>query len=244
MKRISYWAAAHPIQSRWLIAGVDTILVLLAMICAGFLYLFDATAPAWILIALVQVFFLTFIFYPKRTVQKGWFKYAYTRHKVHDFTLILSCFLVLMLGTLASLNTDDLALNKTKAQAQLINYTQGLDLTNSAKKTRKIGKWKQFKQVRQNFKQELKQLKKTFKQQEVVQRDWVKVLLILLTVLLVFGLGALVAALSCSVSCNGMGGLAVMILVVGWGALIWLGIIAIKKIVHKDWSKPTSVPNS
>lgn len=244
MKKLSYWAAAHPIQSRWLIAGANTILFLLAMLCAGLLYLFDATVPAWILMALVQVFFLAFVFYPEKTARKGWFKYSYARQKAHDFSLIISTFLVLMFGVLASLNTNDLTINKTKAQAQLINYTQGLDLGASAKKNRKTGKWKQLKQVRQNFKQELKQLKKTFKEQEVSQRNWIKVLLILLTVALTLGLGLVVAALSCSASCNGMEGLGIMILIVGWGALIWLSILGIKKIVNKDWSKPRPVPNS
>ncbi|GAB5554304.1 MAG: hypothetical protein Sapg2KO_38950 [Saprospiraceae bacterium] len=142
------------------------------------------------------------------------------------------------------MNQNNSSLQETKVRAQLINYTSGLDYTNSAKKTKRIGAWKQFRQVRKQFKQELRQLKKTFKEQEESQRNWIKVLLTLLTIAVATGLILLVAALSCSLSCNGMDGLGIMVLIVGWGAVIWLGILAIKKIVNKDWSKPKVPVNS
>ncbi len=244
MKQISHWAKAHPIQSRWLIAASHILLSFLAVFSASLLYLNETIVPSWIIIFFAQVFFLAFFFYPKRSALKGWYKYSYARQKTHDFTLILSCFLVLLLGVLSDLNQNNSSLQETKVRAQLINYTSGLDYTTSAKKTKKIGAWKQFRQVRKQFKQELRQLKKTFKKQEESQRNWIKVLLTLLTIAVATGLILLVAALSCSLSCNGMDGLGIMVLIVGWGAVIWLGILAIKKIVNKDWSKPKVPVNS
>lgn len=243
MKQISHWAKAHPIQSRWLIAVSRTLLFFLAMLSASLLYLNEATPPSWIIVLFTQVFFLAFFFYPKRGALKGWYKYSYTRQKVHDSTLVLSCFLVLVLGVLADLNQNNYSSPETKARAQLVNYTSGLDYTNSTRKTKRLGAWKQFKQVRKQFKQELRQLKKTFKEQEDSKREWIKVLLTLLTIAVAAGLILLVAALSCSLSCNGMDGLGLMVLIVGWGAVIWLGILAIKKIVNKDWSKPKEDSN-
>lgn len=242
MKKLSHWAAVHPIKARWLIGVSQITLILLAFFSACLLFLFDAKSSEGLLVLFTVIFCLALTFYPKGSALQGRLKYLYIQQKIHDLTLLLSCFLVLTFGVLAGLNNNDQSVGYSQARVQLINYTQGLDYTKQLKRSSRTGKWKQIKQFRKNLKQELKQLKKTFKQQETKQREGLKVLLTLLTIAVVIGLGLFVAALSCSVSCNGMGGLAVVILVIGWGGLIWLGIWTIKKIMNKDWSKP--VPSS
>ncbi len=52
------------------------------------------------------------------------------------------------------------------------------------------------------------------------------------------GLGALIAVLSCELSCSGQEGLAATVLILGWGGILWLGIIVIRNI-FRDIGKGT-----
>lgn len=243
MKKLSHWAAAHPVLSRWMIALMHVALFFIARLIGAALYIFSVPVPFALILIFSALFSMAFIFYPEKGAEDSWFKNTYLRQKSHDFALIFSAVLVLGMASQSKLVRLE-AVQLTSARAQLINYTYGIEGLNNTVQVDKPSKGVRYKQFKQKLRKDLKELKKSWKQTETNQRTWIKVVLFLLLLLVVVGLGLLVAALSCSLSCNGMDGLAVIVLVVGWGGLIALGIWLGKKILQKDWSKPDSVPNS
>jgi threonine/homoserine/homoserine lactone efflux protein len=65
-------------------------------------------------------------------------------------------------------------------------------------------------------------------------------LAIMLTIIAALGLAVLLSGLACSISCNGSGTLAIVILIVGTAGIVWGAVALIKSFSKKDKSKKQS----
>ncbi|WP_373551489.1 hypothetical protein [Haliscomenobacter sp.] len=232
MKNLSRWAKTHPRQARLILVLAHVCIALGALTCGFLTYFADIALPPWLPILLANCFFIAYFFYPKKGATQGWFKYSYVRQKSLDFILSTSYALLITAGlnVWLFLNIDG---GNNQAAASPILIAQHLKPTGLDKKTAKKHK---ITDLKASF-QELKTAIKTYKAEQKAAgnsaagggKGW----LIALTVLGALVLGYVVTALACGVACSGSEGLAWGILALGWGGIIWLSIILIKKIARK-----------
>ena len=234
MKKYSRWAKHHPKSARIIIAVSHVLAVLNAFVLGLFLYFNNWGEARWLLILLANLFFLAYIFYPQKNQQTQSSRSSfYVRQKIHDFTLVVSYSFVLVLGVnnfLTPSTHEYTSAHPAKAQFTA-NYISADHSKANRKKLRSAAKT-QIKQVKKQIRYEFQELKKEYKKQ-TGDKVGLKVLLIFLTVVVALALGALVAALACDLSCSGQEGLATVVLILGWGGIIWGGIIAVKNILRK-----------
>lgn len=225
MRQISTWASRHVIYARMLIVILKTSLYFIAAYTGLYLVSSGITIPAepFYLIA-VFTFLIALAIYPARTKKYLRSKYHYARQKTGDFLLPLCAFLVIacavnnagsssyFTGSFASSIVSDptaaqiLASGKTKAQL--------------TKKEKRI--------LRHEFTKQLKHfaVAKMRNDQQKANDSWK----IVLAVIALLGLVYLLAALSCSLSCNGSDAAAILVGVLGLAGLIWAFVAFVNHI--------------
>ena len=235
MKNLSFWAMNNPVKARMILALAHILGALNAVVLGILLYDAELGYSPWLMLILANVFFLAFFFYPRFKAVKGWFRYTYVRQKVHDFTLVFSAILAIALMVNNFLSLESQPVSSKTGNARLIVHKGDFKPEAKVKKGFRSELRKKAKQLRKNIKAEIKEIKKIRKnnQQGGSNAGLLKALLIMLTIAVAVTLGTLVAALACDLSCSGYEGLALITLILGWGGIIWLGIIAIKNIIQK-----------
>lgn len=234
MRNLSIWAKSNPAKARVIIGLAHIFGGVNAIILGIILYVTEFGYSSWLMVTLANLFFVAFFFYPRKSSIKGLFKYSYFRQKLHDFTLVVSGILAfaLMINNFLSLNSS--AVPFENSEVKLIVHKAESHPEANTKKGFKSELRAKAKQLRKNIKKELKELKKAWKNQKRNGNPGlVKALLIMLTIGVAVSLGMLVAALACNLSCSGYEALALIVLILGWGGIVWLGIIAIKNILQK-----------
>ncbi|GEM_PF-1792126 len=240
MKNLSKWGQRNPIKSRMIIALSHLIIVPNACLLGIMTYLFDYEISHWALVILTNTFFVLYVLYPQKHQRMRFLTYSYLKQKTIDFSLVLTYSFIITAGVnhlSFTMDTYDnyqevsqaanvhLIAFKTKPNTEL-DKRQGQEIKPSFKNLRK--------QLKRNIKSKLKELKQEFKKQDNKAGVVIaKIFLILLTLLLVAGLGYLVAVLACSIMCSGAEGLGWGVLFLGWGGTIWLGTIMIINILRK-----------
>lgn len=232
MKNLSRWAKAHPRQARLILVLTHVCIAFGALTCGFLTYFFDIALPPWLPIVLANTFFIAYFFYPKKGATQGWFKYSYVRQKSLDFILSTSYALLITAGLNVWLfsNIDGTSKPHTASPRLIAQHLKPASLDEKTAKKHKITN------LKASF-QELKTAIKTYKAEQKAAgnsaagggKGW----LIALTVLGALALGYVVTALACGIACSGQEGLAWALLIVGWGGIIWLSIILIKKIARK-----------
>ena len=233
MKKLSRWAKAHPRQARLILVLTHVCIAFGGLTCGFLAYFADIALPAWLPILLANSFFIAYFFYPKKGATQGWFQYSYVRQKFLDFMLSTSYALLITAGLNVWLFSNIDGTSKQVAASPRLTAQHlkpaGLD--------EKIAKKHKITDLKASF-QELKTAIKTYKAEQKAAgnsaagggKGW----LIALTILGALVLGYVVTALACGVACSGSEGLAWGILALGWGGIIWLSIILIKKIARKQ----------
>lgn len=232
MKRISTWALYHPKKARLLMVFLQVIVFFLAYYIgnrlqeAG-LYLSDS-----FLYITGLLLFLAIISYPNKRRKKDYFEYRYyVRQKTNDFVIAVTSFFLLITAFNSNLFLH--FQNNAYATSVVTPSSATVSEPSADGKKKKISarEWRQIKTM----------LKKQFKKLVVVKegsRGQGKNKGLKLALAIVSGIivTALLAALACSISCNGSGALAVIVLVLGLGGIVW-GLIAwIKSIYRKKGS--------
>jgi hypothetical protein len=237
MKTLSKWAKANPVKARWLIA-FSHVLVVLNAICLGIL-LFLSDWELWRLLLplAANVFFIAYLLYPKKGRKTGLFRHSYVRQKTHDFCLVFSYGLVIALGVTHFFNCEEVPATRQMA-------TQWMSLPsiteNAATNTPELFQQLKMKprELKKQIRHELKQLKKDLRKQgDNAGTEAAKVLLILLTIALALFLGYLITVLACNISCSGNEGLALVVWLGGGALIIFLTILAIRKITQTPAKK-------
>ncbi|MEN8121626.1 MAG: hypothetical protein ABFS35_14845 [Bacteroidota bacterium] len=231
MKNLSYWGKNNPGKTRKIIAILHILLVFNAFSLATLTSLFDIDIPRAVLLIFGGIFFIAYFLYPSKKTKNGIFKYSYKKQKTLDFLLVVSYFLILSFGLKYTT-----IISETDHAKQLPILVQGdspqQDVKNQGEPL--FDSKLTFKELRKKIKSEFKELKKELKKQKdkpgIV---FLKVFLVILSLAAAIGLGYLIAALACSLSCSGMEGLAVIVLIFGWAGVVLLTVVSIKNIVKK-----------
>lgn len=227
MKNLSYWGKQHPVQARMIITLCHVLLVINAFTLGLLSYFNDIAVAWWVPLALGNLFFLAYFFYPSKCVRAGLFRHSYQKQKALDFILVSSYALLISIG----LNQWAFAPNQTtfSSSPNAVLMAQKLKPETQEELSRKDKKLN-LRAAIQSIKTNLKTIKEELKAADSKGgKGW----LIALTIVLALALGYVVTGLSCSIACSGQEGLAWAALIVGWAGIIWLSIIVIKKIARK-----------
>ena len=230
MKAISFWARLNPNSARFFIALIKIFLLILAAY-TGILFsrLNILLSPLVIFTALLIALFIAML-YPKKQ-RDGRRNYFF--QKLCDFFLAVCSFICFtaiannLESSSLSVGSTYASISKSKPTAEQIlaslKYRDKSSLTRMEKRI-----------LKKEFYQQLKVYAKN-----KLQKDDEKskaALLIMLTIVAAVGLMYLLAALVCTLSCNGSDAAAVIVGILGLTAIIW-GVVAIIKSINRKRKK-------
>jgi len=223
MKNLSIWGQKYPWLARLSLVVLHTYLFALAVAAGIWFYAKTIALPdGWISFSIV-LFLLAFFFYPIRGSKYALFKHSYWRQKRLDLALVCTS-MVIVAGVSNQWTRADQKLLANSYNVQSIVHK--VHPKNSRKEKRRA--------KRAYRKQLLQEVRTTIKQIKKKKTSTAQTALIILT--LIAGLYALlmVTALSCSVSCSGNQGGAMLLLFTGVGLVVFLAILAIKAILRME----------
>lgn len=240
MKSISYWAKHNPRKARIIIALSHIVLILIACWVGFKIFLYDFKLPAFLLYLFVLMFFVAAAFYPP--VKKK----NYLRQKISDFTLAASTFCMIVClannqsvsttifnTTIASSNSSVTAAKEPPTAEQILESLKFRDKSTLTKAEKRI--------LKKEFKEQLKiytKAKITGDKQKASDTG-----LIILAIMVALGLFTLLATLSCSLSCNGAEGAAIVVALLGTAAIILGLVLVIKRINRGPRKKEEEIIN-
>jgi hypothetical protein len=228
-KQFSFWARDHKWSSRFIIVFSFIMMNILGIITGLLLSELNMTFSTWFILLSVLLFSIAWLKYPGKKEDRS---RTYVFRKSCDAILIGATFLMFMyFGNRnvspfdssvfsASAVTSSMPKDSTKNYKSLEEFKKLLHDENG-----KPLKWKERKKI-------LKQQVKAIKKDNTIS-DGGKVGLIILCVLLALILAYGVAALSCSLSCSGSEGAAVVVAVLGLAGVALLTFFVIRSITRK-----------
>lgn len=236
MKKISFWAREHKWLSRILIV-LGFVALNATGIVTGILLKDIGVVLSSIVFLLFIIFYLFgILIYPLRSqTRRSAGNRFYKKQKTADVILAASAFFMIVylsnrpdslfrFETLRSMGAISSSLPKDSTATTYKSITA---FSASLKdKDGKILKWKEKKKL---LKEQVRGIKKA---KDVSEGG--KVGLIILSVVVALGLVYLLGALSCSLSCNGSDAAALLVGVGGLALIIFLLVITIKAINHKN----------
>ena len=229
MRKISVWARNHRLAAISCIVMLKLLLALIAYYVGTSLSKLGIDIPFPVLAATMIVFLATAMFYPSRNRQKTISKNLfYTWQKTCDF-VIAACTFV-MIATL--INSNMAATGTTEAYASHVTTITEPTAEEILASLKYRGKSSLTKQEKRILKTEFKKQLKVYVAEKVKgNKDGAgKAGLIILTIIGALGLLYLVAALACSLSCNGSDAAAVIVGILGVALIVWGTIALIKRI--------------
>jgi membrane protein implicated in regulation of membrane protease activity len=243
IKQLSFWAKKHKWASRFIIVFSFIIMNVLGIV-TGFLFdSLNVTFSSAVLFTTVLIFLLAWFKYPSKKKTTNAFEKdrSYIIQKTCDLVLIGSTFIMFVyfgnrqtsplnyFVLTSSANTFSVPKDSAKTYKSLDEFKKMMKDENG-----KPLKWKERKKLLKN---QVKAIKKTNDMSEGG-----KVALIILCVLLALVLAYGVAALSCSLSCSGAEGAAVVVAILGAAGIVFLTIVLIRGILRKSKkSRPKEV---
>jgi hypothetical protein len=231
MKQLSRWAKFHPAHARIIIVISHTLLIFLAfnlskqVIQTGIQF-----SPLWLYGVLIA-FFIAGMFYPRDKARSD----NYAKRKTFDFTIALLGFFLFFFsanelnqpapsGLRASVPVTVEPVYKNAGAEKLLNAFKTGEKTSFSKKEKRI--------IKQEFNYQLKKWVKAKVTGDKATAS--QALLILLSCIVAAGLIYLVASLACTLSCGGSDVAAVIVVVLGTAAVVWLLIRVIKSISRRS----------
>lgn len=229
MKNLSFWAKKHQTQARWLIATAHLMLLLLAFLLGFLLWLNDFQYSSLSHDIFTTLFLLGIIGYPVKGAVSVLWRYSYQRHKAFDIAVVLTGFL--SLSSLTHIKLEHLTLNNSEGYALKVVEKTSVEGKSVLSDLKGKTSWRALKKNLRLLKKELREVRKSIK---VKGGDTILRLLgTILAILLAVGLGYLVAAWSCNLSCSGQEGAAGVVLIGGGALVIFLLVLAIRAIWKK-----------
>lgn len=239
MKKISVWGKHHPRASRIVIVVSFIVLTMLGFTTGLLLRDAGIYLPLAVLLFFACLYATGFLAYPFKN-KNGKYRMTashYVRQKTCDILLAASTFLMIVyLGnhkeTLFrySLPFNQAMASNTPRDSTVKTYKSIGAFNISMKDANgKLHTWKERKKL-------LKEQVRAIKNASGISNG-AKTALIILSVLVALGLIILVAALACSLSCNGSEAAAVIVGVGGTGLVIFLLIVVIRSILGKKRNK-------
>jgi hypothetical protein len=248
MKKLSAWAKSNPWKARIIIIVSHLILWVLAWNTGTGLLAQNILLPDSFLLVSLIVFLAAALFYPlkrNRTIANR--NVFYKKQKLSDFLLAASTFSMI----LCIANVNDISVLSVAPASGSIASTVPRHNTNQPTAAEILASLKD-RDKSTLTRTEKRILKKEFK---VQLKKYVKAKLagdkkaagdtglIILTIIAAVGLLYLVAALSCSLSCNGSDGAALVVALVGTAAVVF-GVVMIIRGINKRYreKKESMIP--
>jgi hypothetical protein len=236
---MSKWASRNPIKSRFLITICHLLAVANSIVLGLLLFLSDWPDSSLLVFLLVNIFFVVYLRYPDKSRRLS--KKVYWHQKRSDFILALCYSFLIAVSVNAYLVNEEGISGSQAGLAEATIMHSALSTPPPAaiaadapptRAERRGARRSQFKALKAQFKElkaELRAWKKDHKGQKKGSGA-VKALLLLLVILGAVALAYVVAVLSCSLSCNGQEGAAIVLLLGGLTGVIWLSIFLIREI--------------
>lgn len=224
LKRQSKWAKDNPSKARKLIVLFRFFSLVNAILIGLQLYINNVSIPHRLIFGGCYLFLIAVIVYPIKGQKTGLYKHSYWRQKLMDFLLYLSyVFIVAALTNQFAFSTIRTNLESAPEAQLIVNRSNSQALTKKEKK-------KQFKAWKQKIKSKLVILKKQWKNPETTGQQVAKSMVTIFIYGFAIFLGFYVTAWSCSLSCSGADGAALIVFVLGWGSLLALARAAVKSL--------------
>jgi hypothetical protein len=230
MKKISFWASKHIIASRLVITLIHVSLFILCDQLAHLFSLQNIMLPSSLLPIAISLLVAIVLVY--RSTTRGAAGY-YKRKGLEMLTALITC-----LAIITGLNNNAFLVNQEQSGYAATIETSSA--ANSATSMAKPSKPESRLSARAQIK-ELKTQLKTFKRSLRHKSDTSDGNIFLI-ILMSVGLTFLLALLSCSISCGGAEVLALLVFLVGLGAIIFLCISLINNEKRKKKKKETTPP--
>jgi membrane protein implicated in regulation of membrane protease activity len=235
IKLLSFWAKKHKWASRFIIVFSFIMMNVLGIITGYLFNSLNVAFSSFVLFSTILVFLLAWFKYPSKKKTTNAFEKdrSYIMQKTCDLVLIGSTFIMFVFFgnsqsspinyfvLTSSANTFSVPKDSTKTYKSLDEFKKMMSDKNGNPL-----KWKERKKLLKN---QIKAIKKADD-----MSDGGKVALIILCVLLALVLAYGVAALSCSLSCSGAEGAAVVVAILGAAGIIFLTIALIRAILKKS----------
>ena len=246
MKHLSIWAKKNPRKARLIIIVSHVLILLLAWFTGSNISGLSETLPGYLKIIFVLVFIIAAFSYPVKkdlSIAKSGFSYA--KQKTCDFLLALSTFGMVTgiaasgevsFGSLSPLyaNTPS-AINSNKKDPTAEQILASLKYRDKSTLTRL-----EKRILKAEFKKQLKIW--TLAKISGNKEEGGNAGLLILAIVGAVGLFYLVAALSCSLSCNGSDAAAIVVLILGTAAIV-LGLLAVIRSLKRKRKRTESQVN-
>ncbi len=233
MKKISIWASQHKWLSRIIIIISYCLINSIGLFLGDALHGSDFVIPSLWVYAAGFLFIAGCIIYPSKK-EKARYKNFYRRQKRTDLFLIsLSFLLVICFSNHYNVQRAQTPFYFAYAGAAEVSPIKSTFIGETSidpspkKKTSLIKQWK--KKLREN----IRTIRREYKDASPGERTALIVVTILVAILLLY----VVAALSCSLTCAGSDALAVMVLLLGTGLIVFFAVRVIKSINRRS-AKP------
>jgi len=242
MRKLSLWGRNNPIKARLIIIISHIILFILAWFTGNELLSIGINLPGYLKYLIVFVSLLAFITYPSAK-RKSEYKIVsyYTRQKTCDFLFALTFFGLIVCLTVSDENistffpdisastSSSVEKNKTKrTAAEILTSLEHRDKSTLTRSEKRI--------LKKDFKKQIGIYVKTKITGEKEKSD--QTLLIILAIIAALGIFLVVAALACSLGCNGSGTGAIAVAVLGTAAVVFGLIVVIRAIERKGQKQP------
>lgn len=234
MKKISYWASVNIKSARILIVFLKILLAALAYYTAMALYKLQVILPAEIIYSIALLILIIIVaVYPSKKKEILSKKIIYIKRKTWDLILPLCSFVVI--ATMIN-NWDSVTVYAEVHGSGIVKKLTVQQILASDKTKESLSR------------QEKRVLKKEFFKQLKVyatakvrgdKKEGDDAWKIILAIVAALGVAYLLAAIVCSLSCNGSDAAAIILALLGTAGLIWALVVIIKRIKHGP-KKPKS----
>ncbi len=233
MKRLSRWARLHPIKARTAIVLLHILLIVLAVFTGIALLTLGIMLPVFLLYATALLFITIVFFYPSKKEKSTRYtrQYFYPLQKTFDF-IIGACSFLMITAIANKFYNEGIQGNAYAASTSITGKRPTAEeiLASLSYRDKKTLTGTERRILKSTFRQQLKLYVKAKLQHD--NDTATKVLLVILAIIAAVGLLYLLAALACTVACNGSAAGAILIALLGVAGVTWLLIFTIRKITH------------
>lgn len=229
MKKLSFWAKAHPRKAITLIVVLKISLVVLAVYTGNQFYKTGISLSPW-LIAFATLLLATGVaFYPAKGIKQ------YALRKACDYTIALASFIAITcmasngfsnFSPFTETNASIPGKRIAPTAQEILNSLQYRDKESLSRKEKRVLKKEFFKEMKVYAEAKAFGDKKTANE----------ALAIIVSILAAVGLLYLVGALACSLSCSGSDAAAIIVAILGLAGVI-IGLIFVIRAIHRGAKK-------
>jgi small neutral amino acid transporter SnatA (MarC family) len=247
MRKLSFWAKRNPWKSRIIITVSHLLLMLLGWYTGKAIFAMNISLPAYLLVFFILYYLAAVFIYPSKEEKKrsnG--RWIYIKQKACDFSLAAAAYGMMIC---ISNQPDSFLKNFQTVSGSLIITSSPAEGKPTAAEILESLKCRDKSTLTHEEKRILKKEFKVQLKNYVVAKlkgnkaEGNKSLLIILAIIAAVGIVYLVAALACSLSCNGNEGAAILVLILGIAAIA-LGLYFVIRAINRGSKKKTEPKNS